>query len=103
MSKANAQAKNYVGLDRDKDGGLTPLGRCVMDARVFGLIDADENCTNWSLGQMQVLLDKVNARWDEYGALPSRLPEELRTRHEAEYDRAIERAHAEGWDPDEAL
>ncbi|MFP4154174.1 MAG: hypothetical protein ACOC00_04195 [Halothiobacillaceae bacterium] len=92
--------QTYVGLMEDEDGGLTEIGRVVMDARVFGLIDADQTCAGWNLGALQNLTDQVKARWDEYGALPSRLPDALRERHAAEYAAAIERARAAGWTAD---
>ncbi len=101
MAHASSQRpQTYVGLDNDLDGGLTQLGRCVMDARVFELIPEDETCAGWRLDQMLGLLDRVNAKWDEYGTLPSRLPPELRERHERIYREAMDRGRASGWDPD---
>lgn len=92
--------QTYVGLLEDEDGGLTDIGRTVMDARVFGLIDADATCAGWNLGAIQTLLDQVRAEWDKYGSLPSELPEALRERHQQEYQAAIERARDAGWKPD---
>ncbi|MGC9456881.1 MAG: hypothetical protein ACP5DC_05090 [Halothiobacillaceae bacterium] len=92
--------EGYVGLMDDEDGGLTDIGRTVMDARVFGLIDADETCAGWKIGALQGLIEQVRTKWDEFGGLPSTLPEDLRERHAAEYAAAIERARAAGWTAD---
>lgn len=89
----------YVGLDDDSHG-ITQLGRIVLDARVFGLIPDDEDCAGWDLPRMQILANQVEARWDEYGNLPSRLPDDLRARHAAIYAQAMARARERGWDPE---
>lgn len=88
---------NYVGLDQDRHD-ITPLGRIVLDARVFGLIPETQDCAGWSLGQMQVLMGKVDQLWDQYGNVPSELPPELAERHKRIYEEAITRAKARGWD-----
>lgn len=93
----------YLGLDNDQDGGITYYGRAVLDARVFGLIPPDETCAGWNLQRMQALVSQVNAEWDRYGNIPSRLPEDLRAKHEAEYARQISEARKKGWDPDANL
>jgi hypothetical protein len=46
---------------------------------------------------MQGLMQKVEAEWDQYGNLPSRLPPELAERHRALYERAMKRAQDKGW------
>ena len=89
----------YPGLRADSHG-LTQLGRVVLDARVFGLIDDAEDCAGWSLGRMQELAQQVERQWDGHGNLPSRLPEALRERHRLVYQQAIEQARARGWDPE---
>lgn len=89
----------YVGLDNDSHG-ITQLGRIVLDARVFGLIADHEGCAGWDLGRMQLLANQVEARWDEYGNLPSRLPEDLQARHTEIYARAMENARQRGWNPE---
>jgi hypothetical protein len=89
----------YVGLDQDRHG-ITQLGRIVLDARVFGLIPETQDCAGWSIGQMQVLKNKVEQLWDQYGNLPSALPPELAERHNRVYAEAITRAKARGWDPE---
>ncbi|MDX1811133.1 MAG: hypothetical protein R3240_04245 [Gammaproteobacteria bacterium] len=89
--------KNYVGLDNDLHGGLTNIGKIVLDARVFGLISETETCENWTVGGIDALLDKVNREWDKYACMVSRLPPELREKHERIYASVIERARASGW------
>jgi len=88
----------YVGIDNDKNAGLTHLGRIVRDAWVFGLLPETETCVGWSSSQMQVLYEKVHAAWEPYAHLPSRLPDELQERHTQMYAVAIETAKKNGWD-----
>ena len=52
------------------------------------------------MARMQVLMNRVEAAWDEHGSLPSRLPPELRERHTELYARAAERAQGRGWNPE---
>ena len=89
----------YAGFHADVHG-LTTLGRIVLDAWLFDLIPRSEDCAGWDLQRMQQLMDQVNKRWDEYGNLPSRLPDELRARHAELYDWAMQRAQARGWNPE---
>ena len=95
MSKSSSN--KYVGFDQDRHG-ITQLGRIVLDARIFGLISETEDCAGWSVGQMQVLMGKVEQLWDQYGNLPSALPPELAERHNRVYAQAIARAKTRGWD-----
>lgn len=90
----------YPGLLDDHDGGLTPLGRTVMDAWVFGLIPETQTCAGWTAGQMQELVERVHEAWMPHGHLPSRLPAQLRASHARIYDAALQRARAAGWDPE---
>ena len=90
----------YPGLLDDHDGGLTPLGRTVMDAWVFKLIPETQTCSGWTAAHMQELLEAVSQAWAPHGHLPSRLPAQLRERHAHIYDAALERARAAGWNPD---
>lgn len=91
---------NYPGIDEDENGGMTYLGRIVMDAWVFGLIPETERCAGWSRSQMQVLYSRVTSEWDKYGNLPSRLPSELAERHKRVYREAMTQARERGWDPE---
>jgi hypothetical protein len=92
--------ETYIGLDKDKDGGMTHLGRIVMDGRLFGFIPEAETCAGWTASQMQLLYEKVYAAWEPYAHLPSRLPPELRDRHAAIYNGAIAAGREKGWDPE---
>lgn len=94
-----AEKKTYVGFHADSHG-LTALGRVVLDAWAFGLLPREVDCAGWDMQRMQQLLMQVNARWDEYGHLPSLLPDELRRRHAELYDWAMQRARERGWNPE---
>ncbi|MDO9386121.1 MAG: hypothetical protein Q7T65_05385 [Thiobacillus sp.] len=89
----------YPGFYEDKHG-ITMLARVVLDGWLFGFIPETEDCAGWQLGQMQTLADKIEAEWDKYGNLPSRLPPELRERHTVLYKMAVDRAREKGWDPE---
>ena len=91
--------QRYVGIHDDAFGGMTHLGLVVKDAWVFGLIPQSETCAGWTPAQMQQLYDRVDAAWQPYGHLPSRLPPELRARHTRIHADALARARALGWDP----
>lgn len=93
-------ALTYAGVDRDENGGLTHMGRMVRDAWVFGILPETETCAGWDAARMQNLYEKVYAAWEPYAHLPSRLPEELRTRHTRIYGAAISTARDKGWDPE---
>jgi hypothetical protein len=88
----------YAGIDKDNKGGLTHLGRMVRDAWVFGILPETETCEGWDAAQMQNLYEKVYAAWEPYAHLPSRLPEELRSKHAKFYETAISVARKDGWD-----
>ncbi len=87
----------YAGIDKDNKGGLTHLGRIVLDARVFGVLPETETCVGWDAAQMQNLYEKVYAAWEPYAHLPSRLPEPLREKHTQLYAAAIDTARKDGW------
>jgi hypothetical protein len=87
----------YPGLDHDHFGGMTPIGKIIRDAWVFGLLPESERCTNWTHDRLDALYDKVTAAWEPYGHRVSRLPPELRDRHQRLYSEAIARATALGW------
>jgi len=89
----------YCGFSNDKHG-MTQLGRIVLDGWLFGFIPEAEDCAGWEMGRMQMLMDQVQDEWDKYGNLPSRLPDDLRQRHVALYDKAMAQAKAKGWDPE---
>jgi hypothetical protein len=89
----------YAGFHHDKHT-LTMLAKVVLDGWLFGFIPESEDCAGWQLGQMQALTEKIDAEWDKYANLPSRLPPDLRERHAALYRMATERAQQMGWNPE---
>ncbi len=92
-----ARPDKYVGINNEVNGGMTTIGKIIRDAWVFGIIPETETCENWNLAGIDALLDKVNAEWDKYGCLVSRLPEELFERHQKIHGEAVVRAKAAGW------
>ncbi len=89
--------KTYVGLENEINGGMTTIGKIIRDAWVFGVIEETETCKGWNLAGIDALLQKVNAEWDKYGCLVSRLPPELRERHQRIHGEAMKKARAAGW------
>lgn len=89
--------KKYIGVHDDLNGGMTPIGKIIRDAWVFGLLDESETCEGWNFAGIDALLDKVNAEWDKYGCLVSHLPPDLLQRHQKIHGEAIKAAKAAGW------
>jgi len=89
--------KTYPGIDNDVHSGMTDIGKIIRDAWMFGIIPESERCVGWDYGRVQALYDKVYEAWRPYGHLASRLPDDLRERHERIYSEAITRARAAGW------
>jgi hypothetical protein len=87
----------YVGIDNDVHGAMTTIGKIIRDAWVFELIPETETCEGWNQGQVDALLDKLNAEWDKYGCMVSQLPADLRERHQRIHGAAIVKAKAAGW------
>jgi hypothetical protein len=96
MRKTN----RYAGIHKDPQGAMNPTGNIIRDAWVFGLIPETETCEGWTIQGLDALYDKVTAAWQPYGHLVSRLPPELRERHERIYREAVARARSLGWTPD---
>lgn len=92
--------RTYEGIYNDKYGGLTAQGNIVRDAWILGLLAEAETCEGWTLGQMQILYDKVSTEWEKYGYLVNNLPPEMRERHTRINAEAVERAKQNGWDPE---
>jgi hypothetical protein len=87
----------YPGLDQDHFGGMTPIGHIIRDAWVFRLLPETETCTHWTHDRLEQLYDQVAQAWQPFGHLASRLPDDLRARHERIYAEAIRRARELGW------
>lgn len=93
-------ANTYPGIDQDTQGGMTFIGKIIKDAWVFGIIPETETCAGWNFSRIEEVQRQVDAKWEEYGLLPSRLPPELRERHDRIHQAAVERARAQGWNPE---
>ncbi len=89
--------QKYVGIDNEMDGGMTNIGKLIRDAWVFGVIPETETCEGWNLSRLDGLLHEVNTEWDKYSCMVSRLPDDLRERHQRIHGEAIQRARAAGW------
>jgi len=94
------ETKRYTGIHKDPKGAMNPTGNIIRDAWVFGLIPESETCEGWTVQGLDSLYDKVTEAWQPYGHLASRLPPELRERHERIYREAVARARGLGWTPD---
>jgi membrane peptidoglycan carboxypeptidase len=92
--------KTYEGIDQQYGGAMTPTANIIRDAWVFGILPEDQTCAGWTIQGIEDLYDKVTEAWHPYGHLVSRLPPELRERHERIYSEAIQKARAAGWDPE---
>lgn len=90
----------YVGLDKDEYGGMNPTGNIIRDAWVFGILPETETCEGWNYDRIQALYDQVYQAWAPYGHLVSKLPEDLRQRHQVIYEAATKRAREMGWSPE---
>jgi hypothetical protein len=93
-----ARSDKYVGINNDIKGGMTAIGKIILDAWVFNLLPETETGEGWALSRIEALQHQVNAEWDKYACLVSRLPDELRQRHERIYNDAIAKAKQEGWE-----
>src|SRR4051794_7917166 len=91
-------AQAYEGIYNDEASGLTRLGRIVMDAWVFEIINSSETCAGWDAVRMQALEQQVAAAWAIYDNKASNLPDDLRMRHAMIYEHAMMRGQDQGWD-----
>jgi hypothetical protein len=89
-----------VGARSDRDGGLTDIGRIVLDAWVFGILPETDDCAGWDASRIDQLYARVSEAWEPYGRLPSRLPPALRQRHTHLYAQAVQQAREQGWNPE---
>ena len=55
----------YPGFNEDTHG-MTVLGRVVLDGWLFGFIPESEDCKGWDMARMQVLMNRVEAAWDQH-------------------------------------
>ena len=101
--KPGKQGQKYVGFEEDIKNGMTTTVKIILDARVFGFIEEDQNCDGWLGTGILALQEKVADAWDKNGFLPSRLPDDLRKRHAKIYEEAIKTARINGWNPDKEI
>ncbi len=101
--KRPSSPKIYVGLENDLNGGMTMIGNVIRDAWVFGILPETETCEGWAMSRIDAIHQQINAEWDKYGCMVSRLPDDLRARHKQIYDEAMARARTRGWNPDEIV
>lgn len=99
----NGDLKSYVGIEADAYGGMTPTGKIVREAWIFGLLPEGEGCAGWTSGQIQALWVRVSAEWEKYGFSVAALPDDLRARFMRIQGEATQRARAAGWDPEGEL
>ena len=97
MTRGHRRQRTYVGIKNDEYGGMTPTGTIIKDAWVFGLLPEEETCEGWTVDRLEELYDKVNKSWEPFAHLVSKLPEDLRARHQRIYEAAINRAKELGW------
>ena len=81
--------RRYVGIDKDPQGAMNPTGNIIRDAWVFGLIPETETCEGWNTRGIEDLYEKVTQAWEPFAHLPSRLPPDLRERHQRIYSTAV--------------
>jgi hypothetical protein len=96
----NQSTWRYPGLENEELGGMSDVGRIVLDAQALGVLPEDQQCTNWTYGEIQNLYDQVDKAWEPYGHMVSRMPPEMQERHARVYSAMIDRAKERGWDPE---
>jgi hypothetical protein len=90
----------YAGIDRDVNGGMTPTGKIIRDAWIFGLLPEQENCAGWDARRIEALWAQVSSEWEKYAFSVAALPPPLRERFGRIQEAALARARAAGWDPE---
>ncbi len=97
------RSKNYVGIDKDENGGMTATGKIIRDAWAFGILPEEETCAGWTRAAIEDLWRKTQAEWEKYGFLVNNLPEDIRARYLRIQQEALRRAREAGWDPEREL
>ena len=97
------KSNKYVGVHNDLFGGMTPTGKIIRDAWIFGIIPETETCENWLAGGIEDLWIKVNKEWEKYGFQVGNLPPDIRNNFYRIQDEAIVKAKKAGWTPDHEL
>ena len=89
----------YPGIEDDLYGGMTDIGAIIKDAWVLGVLNDDETCQGWTIGQLQALYDRVYAAWEPYQHMASLLPPEMKEKYVRIYSESTQRARELGWVP----
>lgn len=97
------EAKRYVGIDNEINGGMTATAKIIRDAWIFDIIPETEKCEGWLAAGIEDLWRKVDAEWEKYGFLVSNLPEQTREKFMRIQTEAMEKAKAEGWSGEDEL
>ncbi len=95
-----SEKRVYAGIDKIEGGAMNPTGNIIRDAWVFGLIPETETCEGWLAEGIDALYDKVSKAWEPYGHMASRLPPELREKHQRIDDETVRNAREKGWNPE---
>ncbi len=94
------EQKTYIGIDKDKNGGMTATGKIIRDAWAFGLIPESETCAGWTRAAIEDLWRRTQEEWEKYGFRVNNLPEDIRERYLRIQNEAMERARRAGWNPE---
>lgn len=90
----------YVGIYKDRYGGMTDTGKIIRDAWIFGIIPEDETCEGWLAQGIEALWRKTQAHWDRYGYAVNQLPQEIQARFYRIQEAGLARARQAGWHPE---
>ena len=90
--------KPYVGIDNDRDGGMTVPGRIIRDAWAFELIPETETCAGWPMQRIEELWAKTLDEWAKYNHQVNMLPDDIKDRYMRIQKDALQRARDAGWD-----
>ncbi len=99
----SSKNERYVGIDNEGNGGMTVSAKIIRDAWVFGIIPETETCEGWLQQGIDDLWGKVNAEWEKYGFSVGNLPDDLKERFMRIQMAALDKARAEGWEPDMSI
>jgi len=97
------QNQSYVGIDKDKYGGMSDIGKLIRDAWAFGLIPQSETCAGWDSSRLEQLWQQVNNQWVRFDFRVANLPTEIRDNYLLIQQLAVKKAKQAGWDAQREL
>lgn len=97
------QNQSYVGIDKDKYGGMSDIGKIIRDAWAFGLIPQSETCAGWDSNRLEQLWQQVNNQWARFDFRVANLPTQIRDNYLLIQRLAVEKAKQAGWDAQREL